>query len=142
MQRNFAAVVDDRLRSLDHQLDLQRSVRQLCLLFQNLEQSDAGAYMLRQLDLGNSDHEVLRKFAACLGNERGDENVKRAKTSRPQVFIERFEADADKRRQRVLAQSAGNFQRAGSSMPVLFGVGAISISILEIEAEIFNRFAA
>ncbi len=56
-------------------------------------------------------------------------------------FIQRLDPDADKRRERAFLQPARHFGGGALRMPVLLRVRAIAAAILEIEPEVFDRFA-
>ena len=67
--------------------------------------------------------------------------ISRVRTLRAQIFVERFDADADERRQRAGGEALSDFACAGRGVSIFFVVGAIAVTVFEIEAEIFDRFA-
>src|SRR5207244_10078699 len=59
-----------------------------------------------------------------------------------QLLRERLDADADERRERAVLHAGGDFARGGGGVAVLLVVGTVAVSVLEVDAEVFHRFAA
>ena len=134
-------MIDDRLRGFDHGFDPERAKTERRFLFEQGKEMDGRVHLFRDLNLGHRDDKIVRQLPAGGGHERRDENIERAEAARAQVFVQRLNANSDERRQAAVAHALCDFERAGVRMLIFLGVGAIAVAILEIEPEIFNRFA-
>ena len=140
-QVDLAATVNDRLRRLDHHLEFKTSRCQAGVTFQTIEQRGKRRDLLRDRDLRQRHYEVLRQTAVRFVEQRRNENVERAKTACPQFFVEWFDTNADKRRQRAFVTALRYLNRGRSSVPVFFVIGPVSITVFEVDTEIFDWFA-
>ena len=106
-----------------------------------IEQMRERGHLLGDHNFGQSDDEVCGKAAARGFAQRAHEKIERADAAVAQFRRERFEADADERRQRTFAEALGHFLGGKLRVLVFFRIGPISIAILEINAEILDRLA-
>src|SRR5207248_3212864 len=97
-QVRLSALVDDRLRSLDHHLHLQRPRVESARLFKLVEETRERGDLFGDCDFGKRDDEVTGQRAARLFQKRREEDVERASRARVQLFREGLDAYADEGR--------------------------------------------
>ena len=96
---HLAALIEDRLRSFDHQFDAQ------CSWFQSKHRLEARADVgkrrdfIRQHHLGQSDEKILGQGAARLFRQFREENVQGANASAAKFLVVWVDANADALRQ-------------------------------------------
>ena len=98
-QRDAAVGGEDRLRRLDHQLELQRAGRQLAPVLERVARGGERRHLLGRRDLRQRDDEVRRQRAAGPLEQPRQEQIERAEAAALQLFAERLDPDADGRRQ-------------------------------------------
>jgi hypothetical protein len=81
-QDRVAAGVEDALRRLDHEFDLERAARQARAILEHVEHLDERLDVGLAQDLRQRDHEAVRQVAVGLVEDLGQEDVERAERAR------------------------------------------------------------
>ena len=139
-QRDAAVGGEDRLRGLDHQLELQRARRQRAPVLERVAGRGERGHLIRRHDLRQGDDEVRRQCAAGPVEEGREKQIEGAQAATLQLLAERFDPDPDRWRQRAVLQGGGNFARRELRVLVLFAVGPVAEAVLEVDPEILHRF--
>ena len=92
-------------------------------------------------ELGERDDEARRPGRAGGRAQRAQEALERAQAAGRQLVRERLDADAVERRGGLLRDPAREFLRGGVGVPVLLGVGAMAVAVLEVDPEVLDRLA-
>ncbi|EXI68770.1 MAG: hypothetical protein AW08_01082 [Candidatus Accumulibacter adjunctus] len=140
--RILALVVDDRLRRFDHDFHAQRvlGITQPC--FELRQDAGAGCDLLGSCHLGQGDDEVLRQTAAGLLGQASEEDVERADRTDLALVGKGLDANADERREDVLAHPLGDLVRRGDGVTILLVVRPIAVAILEVDAVVLDGLRA
>ena len=90
-------------------------------------------------DLGQGQDQPGGKLAG--GGERGDEQVQGPQAAGPGGRLEALEPDADERRRGAGGDGGGHSVGRGNGGGVLCLVAAVPEAVLEVEAQVLDRFA-
>jgi hypothetical protein len=81
------------------------------------------------------------RWQASRVGEAGENEVEGANAPLPKLLGKRFDAKAYERRQASVADSSRQLPRDDARMMVLFGIRAIAVSVLEVDAIILDGLA-
>ena len=141
-QRDAAVGGEDRLRRLDHQLELQRSpARGRASTRRRRTPTRAPSTCSGAVIFGS----VTTKFGGsvppvCSSSARQEE-IEGPEAAALQLVAERLDPDADRRRQRAGLRCPRRPRRPPLRVLVLLGVGAVAEAVLEVDPEILDRLA-
>ena len=140
-QDRAALRIEDALRGLDHDLEAQRAGVEAEPILEHVEHVDDGLDVAARLDLGQRDDEVIGQPPVRRAEQLGEEDVERAQRARREVARQRLDADADERRQRAGDQARGGLLRGLRGVVVFLVVGAVAVTVLEVDAEVLDSLA-
>ena len=82
---------------------------------------------------------MRRQHALRAREQRRQEPVQRPNAAQLELGVERLDADADERRQRVRGESLRHLFRGGFGVAVFLGVGPRAVTVLEVDPVVLDR---
>ena len=141
-QGGLAIQAEDRLRRLDHDLELQGAGREPILLLQHPRQGSATVETCSGIvTLGR----VITKFAGkrplVRSSKRGHEQVEGSQAAREELARKGLDADADEGGQAALGHRLRDLFRRAHRVRVFLRVGPVAVAVLEVDPEVLDRLA-
>src|SRR5467141_816570 len=137
-QTRFASPVEDRLGGFDHDLESKQTFLDVESGFERFEHTCQRGRLLRDHDFWQSDDKIFREPAPRGLAQSADKKIEGANASFAQLGRKWLDAYADEGRQGALAHSTRHLFRGKFRVLVFFGVGAVPVAVLEVDAKIFD----
>ncbi len=128
---------ENRLRRLDLELEPQATGGQVVAVFERVADRDHGAYLLDAVDLWQRHDEAGEQAAH---GEVSDHQVERAQAALSGRPLQALEPDAVRDRGPDPAHDTGQRCRRGDRVRVLDVVGPVAVPVLEVHAQVLDRF--